>query len=69
MDIRKVIQKRLGELGWSTYRLVEAVKGKVPASSIYGFIAAKHSLNSDHLGHVFDVLGLTLVGSKRKAGV
>jgi hypothetical protein len=64
VNIRQQILKRLTQLEWSNYRLVESVKGKVPASTVYGFLRGEHPINSDHLGHLLDALGLKLTASK-----
>lgn len=64
MDIRQMILRRLKQLGWSSYRLVQAVKDDVPASTIYGFLRAEHPINSDHLGHIFEAIDLKLAPRK-----
>lgn len=66
MDIREVIQKRLKLWDWSVYKLVKACSGLVPEATIYDFMRGENPINSDALGHIFDVLKIDLVGRKGK---
>ena len=59
MDFRQIILDKLKKLGWSHYRLVQAVKGQVPASTVYHFLAGGSPINSDHLGRLAEAVGFT----------
>lgn len=63
-DLREAIVAEMERRGWSTYRLVQALKGKrpkgkdVPAATVYEFLRGETTINSADLGLIFDALGL-----------
>ena len=57
-EIRSQIQKQLKALKWSRYRLVQAVKGKVPPSCVYSFLAGTRDLSTQYLQVVLGALDL-----------
>ncbi len=69
-DLRRAIVDELGRRKWTTYRLVQELKGKrpdgrdVPSATIYEFIQGKSPINSSDLGLIFDVLGIELKRSR-----
>lgn len=60
-DIRGLINDRLAELGWSRYRLAEAVDGRISAGQVYGFLAGRCDISSARLALLLDEVGLDLV--------
>lgn len=65
MDILDIVRKRLDGLGWSRYRLVQVVHGKVTDRTVYKFLAGGSRINATALGHILDAVGLTIVAAKR----
>jgi hypothetical protein len=63
-DLRKAVLAEMNRRGWSTYRLIQELKGKrhgrkdVPAATVYEFLRGETTINSDDLGLIFDALGL-----------
>lgn len=63
-DLRAAVVKELERRGWSTYQLVQALKGKrkggkdVPPATVYEFLRGETTINSEYLGLIFDALGL-----------
>jgi hypothetical protein len=55
-DLRKLVLDELARRKWSRYRLVKELAGKVPASTVYEYLAEKSDMTGEHLGVVFDVL-------------
>ena len=68
-DLREAVLKELTRRGWSSYQLVQALKGKrpggkdVPAVTLYEFLRGETAINSTDLGLICDALNLEL---KRK---
>jgi hypothetical protein len=68
-DLREAVQKEMERREWSTYQLVQALKGKreggkdVPSATVYEFLRGETTINSEYLGLILDVLGLEI---KRK---
>ncbi len=60
MTIRETIRKELGRRGWSHYRLVKELKGSVPATTVYEYLANKTDLGSERVSKILDALGLTI---------
>lgn len=65
-DFRRAILKELQRREWSSYDLVQALKGKrpdgsdVPAATIYEFLRGATAINSNYLGLIADALGMEL---------
>jgi hypothetical protein len=67
-DLREAVLAEMERRGWSTYRLVQELKGKrakgkdVPAITVYEFLRDKKptAINSVDLGLIFDALGLSV---------
>ncbi len=68
-DLRQSILKELERREWSTYKLVQELKGKradggdVPSQTVYEFLRGETAINSTDLGLICEVLKLDL---KRK---
>ena len=69
IDLRKQVVKRMKALDWSVYRLSKELGGKVPASTLYGFMGGSHPINSDHLSLILTVLGVEIGWTERKVTV
>ncbi len=65
MNILDIVTKRLDRLGWSRYRLVQVVHGKVTDRTVYKFLSGGSRINAVSLGHILDAVGLTIVAVKR----
>ena len=65
MDIRETVQRRLDRMGWSAYRLVAAVHGRVTDRVVYSWLAGTSRINSDALGHILDAVGLRIVDGRK----
>lgn len=62
--IRQAILRRMGELGYSTYKVAQLVKGKMCQATVYNFIEGETDIASDRLSSLMEVLQLTItVGS------
>lgn len=65
-DLFGAVTKALKRKKWSAYRLVQELKGRrpdgndVPAGTVYSFLRGETAINSDDLGLIFDVLGITV---------
>lgn len=61
-DIRAAVQKELKRRGWSAYKLIRELGGRVKPGTIYGFLRDDEptDITSENLGHIFDVLGWKL---------
>lgn len=60
MNVRKVIQHRMTELNWSTYRLAQKVSDHIAPMTVYSFIGGKSEMTSAKLGVMLDALGLKI---------
>jgi len=63
-NLLEAVQKELKRREWSTYQLIQSLKGKrakgkdVPAATVYEFLRGETTINSTDLGLIFDALGL-----------
>lgn len=63
-DIRKVVLSEMKRRKWSTYALVQALKGKrkdgrdVPSQTVYEYVRGETEINSADLGLILDALDL-----------
>jgi hypothetical protein len=60
MTIRETIQKELKRKGWSHYRLVQELEGKMPARTVYAYLSGKCDLVSDRVSIMLQVLDLQI---------
>ena len=60
MTIKLAIQKELKRRGWSNYRLVKELEGKMPARTIYGFLAGEQDLTTERASIILKALGLKI---------
>lgn len=58
--IRTVILTELTRRGWSRYKLVKQLKGIVPATVIYEYLADKRDITSKRVDFVLQELGLQI---------
>lgn len=63
-DLREAVLAELRRREWSSYRLVQELRGKrpagkdVPPATVYEFLRGETTINSADLGLIFDALGL-----------
>jgi hypothetical protein len=63
-DLREAVLAEMARRGWSSYQLVQALKGTrpggrdVPAATLYEVLRGQTSINRNALGLIFGVLGL-----------
>ncbi|MGC4033475.1 MAG: hypothetical protein QM754_17435 [Tepidisphaeraceae bacterium] len=60
MDLRAWVLSRMATLGWSKYRLMQGVAGRVPRTTLYSWLSGKSDINASHVGVVLEVLDATL---------
>ena len=60
MVLRDAINRQLTQQGLSRYKLAQRMAGRVPSSTIYGFLRGEHPVNSDALGHIMGAVDLTI---------
>ena len=63
--IRKAILEELKRRGWSRYRLVQALQGKMPPSTVYQYLSGLTDLNSRRVSMILDTLGMKITPPKR----
>ena len=69
MTIKQAIQQELNRRGWSQYRLVKELDGKLAARTVYGYLSGERDLTTERASIILDALGLTIVTErKRKRG-
>ena len=61
MTIRESIQKELRRRGWSQYRLVKALEGKMPARTVYAYLGGECDLVSERVSIIMQALGLRII--------
>jgi len=66
MTIRRIIQNELKRRGWSHYRLVKELRGMVPATTIYEYLAGKTDLGSERVSIILRALRLTIKRKSKK---
>ncbi len=64
--IRKAILDELKRRGWSRYRLVQSLQGKMPPSTVYQYLSGQTDLNSRRVSLILDVLGIKLTPPKKR---
>lgn len=62
-----IVNDRLKALGWSAYRLVKELGGRVPERTVYHFVSGASPINSTALRMMFDALGLKVVAVEQQA--
>ena len=60
MTIKKAIQIELRRRGWSNYRLVKKLEGKLPARTIYAFLAGEQDMSSERASIILKTLDLKI---------
>jgi 1,2-phenylacetyl-CoA epoxidase catalytic subunit len=60
MTIKKAIQDELEHRGWSHYRLVKELEGKIPARTIYAYLSGERDLASEGASIILKTLGLKI---------
>ena len=66
LTIREVIQKELHRRGWSHYRLVIELEGKMPARTVYAYLSGECDLVSDRVSIILQALGLQITCKTKK---
>ncbi|MCP4260679.1 MAG: hypothetical protein GY774_24615 [Planctomycetes bacterium] len=66
MTIREAIRQELKKRGWSHYRLIKELKGKVPATTVYEYLAGKSDLGSERVSIILESLGLKIIAEAQK---
>ena len=69
MTIKEAIVKELNDRGWSHYRLVQEVKGKLPARTVYSFLSGERDLTSERTSILLQALGLQITKPKSSQGL
>ena len=64
--IRKAILNELKSRGWSRYRLVQALEGKMPPATVYQYLSGYRDLNSQRASIILDTLGFKLTPPKKR---
>jgi hypothetical protein len=64
MTIKGAILKELNDRGWSHYRLVQEVKGKLPARTVYSFLSGERDLATERASILLQALGLQIIKPK-----
>lgn len=71
-DLRAAVLAELERRGWSSYKLVQTLKGKrkggknVPDATVYEFLRGKTPINSTDLGLIFDALEMEPIAKGKK---
>jgi hypothetical protein len=60
MTIKQAIQKELKRRGWSRYRLVKELEGKMPPRTVYSFLAGVQDLTTERASIILKELGLKI---------
>lgn len=60
MTIKKAIQNELKRRNWTRYRLVKKLEGKMPARTVYGFLAGDQDLTTERASIILKALGLKI---------
>lgn len=60
MTIKKAIMSELKRRGWSHYKLVKELEGKMPARTVYSFLAGEQDLTSERASIILKELGLKI---------
>ena len=61
MTIRQEIQAELKRRGWSNYRLVKKMEGRMPPRTVYAYLSGECDLVSERVSIILKVLELELV--------
>ena len=69
MMIREVILKELSDRGWSHYRLAQEVEGKIPARTVYAYLAGERDIASSGASILLQALGLQITKPKSSRGL
>ena len=64
--IHKAILNELKRRGWSRYRLVQSLRGKMPSSTVYQYLSGYRDLNSRRVSLILDALDIKLTPPKRR---
>lgn len=62
--IRRAILVRLGELGYSTYRLTLLVRKDMCAATVYNFVEGHGDTSTEKATQMMDALGLKILIEK-----
>ena len=60
MTIKNAIKNELERRGWSHYRLVNKLEGKMPARTVYAFLAGEQDLTTERASIILKALGLKI---------
>ena len=63
-DIRKVILKRMGELGLTIYQVSKLVEGKIPQRTVYSFLSKKQDTSTKVASKIMKAIGLNITVTK-----
>ena len=66
MTIREIIRQELKRRGWSYYRLAKELKGKMPARTVYAYLAGDCDLVSERVSIILESLELTIERKPKK---
>ncbi|OHB60449.1 MAG: hypothetical protein A2167_09245 [Planctomycetes bacterium RBG_13_46_10] len=62
MTIKQAIENELERRGWSHYRLVKELEGKLHARTVYAYLSGKRDLGSKRASIILETLGLKIKG-------
>lgn len=65
MTIKKAIMSELKRRGWSHYRLVKELEGKMPPRTVYSFLAGVQDLTTERASIILKKLGLQIKRPKK----
>ena len=60
MTIKSAIKTELKRRGWSRYRLVKELEGKMPPRTVYSYLAGERDLSSERASVLLEALGLKI---------
>lgn len=65
MTIKQAIEKELVRRKWSRYRLVKELEQRIPARTVYAYLAGKRDLTSERASVILEALGLKIKRAKK----
>ncbi len=67
VDLRSVLIQRQKQLGWSTYKVAKAVKGKMSTQAVYDFLSGRsETTTSSNLLAILEALGLEIAPKDKR---
>lgn len=62
MTIKNAIEDELKRRGWSHYRLVKELDGKLVDRTVYAYLSGERDLSSERASIILETLGLKIKG-------